>query len=75
MAMGPGKYDDLLTEARLKSGAIAAILIIFEGDKGMGFSVQAPPNIVVGIPQMLRGIADSIEEDINNDLRNFPIPT
>jgi hypothetical protein len=72
MALGPGKYDSLLTEARVKSGATAAILIIFEGDQGMGFSVQAPPEIVVGIPQMLRGIADSIEEDINNDITNFP---
>jgi hypothetical protein len=72
MAFGPGKYDDLLTEARIKSKATAAILIIFEGDKGMGFSVQAPPEIVVGIPNILRGIADSIEEDVGNDFINFP---
>ena len=58
--------------ARVGAGATAAILIIFEGDKGMGFSVQAPPEIVVGIPDMLRGIADSIEEDINRDIKNFP---
>jgi hypothetical protein len=73
MALGPGRYDDLCTEARLKAKAGGAILIIFGGDKGVGFSIQAPPELLVGLPDLLHGIADTIKEDIKNDLKNFPI--
>ena len=71
MALGPGRYDDLCTEARLKAEADGAILIIFGGDQGVGFSVQAPPELIVKLPDILRTIANTINKDIKNDLENF----
>jgi hypothetical protein len=60
---GPGKYDDACTAARETTGAAGALLIIFEGEKGHGFSAQLPVEALVQIPTVLREIADQIEED------------
>jgi hypothetical protein len=65
MAIGPGKYDDLCETAREQAGAIGAILIIFDGKKGSGFSVQAPWELIDQMPEMLRTLARMIEEDKN----------
>ncbi len=62
--IGPGKYDDLCTEAREKSGAVAVIMIMLGGRHGSGFSVQAPLDVQVGLPQILRTVADQIEKDM-----------
>ena len=39
-AYGPGVYDDLATDARLKARAAGVVLIVLGGRKGSGFSVQ-----------------------------------
>lgn len=65
---GPGKYDDLLTRARLEAKAKGAILIVFEGAKGNGFSVQAPAPVLVKLPDLLRTMADDIQAQIPRDL-------
>jgi len=57
MPIGPGKYDDLCTQAREGAKATGAVLIIMEGNKGAGFSVQAPPELLMFIPGFLREIA------------------
>jgi len=59
---GPGKYDDLLTVAREGAQAEGAILMIFSGSKGSGFEVQVPPHIIVQIPEILRDMADKLDE-------------
>ena len=41
MGHGPGKYDDLCTQARNTAKAAGVVLIVFGGEKGDGFSVQA----------------------------------
>jgi hypothetical protein len=64
MAIGKGKYDDLCTEAREKSKGRGAILIILEGEKGFGFSVQAGLPDLLKLPAVLRIIADNMEEDL-----------
>jgi len=64
MALGPGRYDDLCTEVREKAKAAGAILIILEGDRGMGFSVQAKPADLVKLPGVLRHMARAIELDL-----------
>jgi hypothetical protein len=61
---GPGKYDQLCEQARLKSKARGAMLIIIEGNQGEGFSVQAPIDILFKVPAILRLMADQIERDI-----------
>lgn len=40
MPIGPGRYDDELTELREKIGAEGAILIVYNGQRGSGFSAQ-----------------------------------
>lgn len=61
---GPGKYDDLCTSAREAAQARGAILIIHEGARGSGFSVQAPLAVLMTLPELLRYIADGIEKDL-----------
>lgn len=64
MALGPGKYDTLCTEVRTKAKAESVILIIIGGDKGNGFSVQAEAGLTLKLPDILRSMADQIEESI-----------
>lgn len=64
MALGPGKYDDLATDARKRAKAAAVILVVFDGADGSGFSCQAPAYVVANLPAVLRKLADSIEGDM-----------
>lgn len=64
MAHGPGKYDDLCTEVREKAEAEGVILMIFNGNKGQGFSCQLSPILTHLVPHLLREVADQIEEDM-----------
>ena len=61
--IGPGKYDDACTKARIDTGAAGVLLFVFDGTKGSGFSVQAPLPVQLALPILLREIADSIEAD------------
>jgi hypothetical protein len=61
--IGPGKYDDLATMVREQAKARGVIVVIFDGDKGQGFSVQADLTITLALPNILRMIADQIEQD------------
>jgi hypothetical protein len=61
---GPGKYDRACTKARQDCGGRGAILIIFEGKHGSGFSVQLPGQVIMDIPHLLRKLADDIENDL-----------
>jgi hypothetical protein len=63
MVLGPSKYDDILTEAREKSEAKGAILIVFKGKYGSGFACQLPVGTVRVVATILREIADNMAED------------
>ena len=43
---------------------MAAILVIFDGKMGSGFSVQAPWEMTPDMPKILRNLAARIEEDL-----------
>ncbi len=64
MAQGPGKYDNLATIVRWRADADAVVLIVVDGNRGSGFSMQAIPGTRAGrhLPELLREIADQIEE-------------
>jgi len=63
MPLGPGVYDDLCTKVRKAAKANTAIIIIGEGHKGSGFSVQSVDFYVnFKLPSLLRDIADEIEK-------------
>ena len=57
MPLGPGKYDDLCTDVRLKAEAEAAIVIIINGKHGHGFSCQANILITRELPTLLENVA------------------
>jgi len=63
MALGPGKYDELCTLARERAKALAAVVIIIDGEHGSGFSVQGPAALTLDLPCILRLLADDIEKD------------
>jgi hypothetical protein len=62
---GPGKYDDIFcTQAREAAKAGCALLIILDGERGHGFSVQfTDPSYAQRLPAILRDIAKRIERD------------
>lgn len=60
MSTGPGKYDDLCTFVREHTQAEGAIVLVFRGNLGSGFSVQAPEAMMPYLPDMLRQMADEI---------------
>jgi hypothetical protein len=62
MALGPGKYDDLATELRMKTGADGVVLVVVNGVKGSGLSAQLSLELTLTLPTMLRDIARQIEE-------------
>ncbi len=65
MSFGRGKYDDLCTTARETAEAETVVLLVFNGNKGSGFSVQTTdPNFSVALPAMLRYMADDIEQSM-----------
>jgi len=62
MAFGPGKYDDLLTEIRERAKAEGALLFVVNGVQGSGFSAQLSPLLTLQLPEILRDIADQIDQ-------------
>jgi hypothetical protein len=62
MSRGPGKYDSLCTLAREQANADAAILIILNGNKGSGFSVQVHGALRLQLPELLETVAADIRK-------------
>lgn len=64
MALGPGKYDDLCTAARVAAKAPCAVLLmVIGGERGDGFSLQAIDyDLTADLPALLRSIARQIED-------------
>lgn len=63
--IGPGKYDQLCTSVRVQSQAKTAIILIINGNKGSGFSMQtSDPREEERLPAILRTMADQIESDM-----------
>jgi hypothetical protein len=59
-----GAYDDECTAARESARAHGAILIVFHGDRGCGFSSQVCRHVIDEVPRVLREIADKMERDL-----------
>jgi hypothetical protein len=64
MAIGPGKYDDLCTHVREKTGGRAVILVVLGDNDITGFSIQAAPEFQFALPDVLHTLADAIEEEL-----------
>jgi enoyl-CoA hydratase/carnithine racemase len=69
MTMGPGKYDDLATYVRDTAKARGVLVIVLDGEKGSGFSCQTDVQTLIGLPAMLRDVADNIEKGLTEEKR------
>jgi len=63
MPIGPGKYDDLCTSVREKTGG-SVLLIVVGGERGPGFSCQADLETMKMLPDMLEHVAKQIRQDM-----------
>jgi hypothetical protein len=63
MPIGPGKYDDLCSEVRVKADARAVLLLVIDGSKGSGFSCQADMLTTLALPDILERVAKDIRAD------------
>ena len=67
MALGPGRYDDVCTAARTMSGAEVAIVLILNGDRGSGFSIQGDEHALLGhldVARLLEHVAATLRKDL-----------
>jgi len=62
--IGPGRYDDITTRLRELTDADGVVLIVLNGYKGSGFSVQVPePQDGFQLATVLRAVADEVTKD------------
>jgi hypothetical protein len=66
--MVPGKYDKLCSYVRTEADAHGAVVIIFGGNLGTGFSCEAESDVVGLLPEILRAVADEIERTAANEI-------
>lgn len=62
---GAGKYDDVCSQAREASDAKSIILMVIDGSRGCGFSIQSTdPMFCLHVPELLRKTAQLVEDDL-----------
>jgi hypothetical protein len=67
--IGPGKYDDTCTIVREMTNAVTAVVVIIDGNKGSGFSLQTiNPVHILSLAEMLENIAKQLRADAIHDL-------
>jgi len=64
--LGPGKYDKEATTIRKATNADGVVLIIIGGNKGDGFSCQASLEVHLTLPEILKNVANQVEEDLQS---------
>lgn len=58
-----GKYASLCDEIRHSADADGAVVMIYNGDLGNGFSANGTPEFCAALPFVLRFMADKLEAD------------
>ena len=67
---GPGKYDELCTLVRNRAMARGAIVMVFGGINGSGFSVQADEELTRELPEILESMIAQIRASLPKDLES-----
>ena len=67
MTTGSGKYDDVCTTVRERTGARCVVIMVVDGDKGNGFSVQCEEAWLKYLPDILQDMAERIRAGQGND--------
>jgi hypothetical protein len=68
MGNGPGKYDSALTMAKQSVDASEGVLIILDGNKGSGFSVQASEETILKLPTILESMSSQIRAQTDDSV-------
>ena len=61
---GPGKYDHIATMAIEAAQATGVVVIVFNGDRGNGFSVQADAATLAAMPDILQSVVNQLRTDL-----------
>jgi hypothetical protein len=64
MPLGPGKADHIAEMAREAAKADGVVVLVFGGPLHGGFSVKGPIEMHIGLPSVLRQLADKIQADL-----------
>ena len=65
MSAGPGRYDEEATALRVATDARGVVLLVVDGMRGTGFSVQMHSlEDVKRLPGALRDLASQIDADL-----------
>jgi hypothetical protein len=66
MPFGRGKYDAIATFVQEATDAEGAVVLVIEGVKGTGFSVNGTSEMIATLPALLRGLAAHIEGEVSS---------
>lgn len=61
----PGKYEMEARELRVRLAAWGVALLVLQGSKGDGFSIQVEASLMPLVPKMLRDVAAQMEIDLS----------
>lgn len=57
-----GKYDALCERVFAETKAAGVVLIVIDGNLGAGFSVVGTLDVLQGLPEHMRRLADGVQE-------------
>ncbi len=63
--IGKGGYDGACDAAYETTGASAIVLVVVNGERGHGVSVKCSQEWLKEVPEVLRLIAEALENDLN----------
>lgn len=66
MSYGPGKYDAEATALRRQTKADGVVIVILNGNRGSGCSVQLPQPGGRDLARVLRQLADEFDKDVTS---------
>lgn len=58
-----GKYSAMCDEVFNRTRAEGTVVVIYNGDKGNGFSAVGSPDFLLELPKILRLMADQMEAE------------
>ncbi len=66
---GQGKYDDWCTKVREATEGEGTVLIVINGNRGHGISLQGTSGVLRQLPEILRKMATDLESDVKGFAR------
>ena len=67
---GPGKYDEQCTYVREQTQAEGVAVLVLNGERGCGFSVQAPLYVHELLADVLEQMAAALRKTLAEQLQN-----